>query len=177
MASHSSTSRKELAIETIESLGEDDYLRVLVSANSQRWLTEDPLAMGKEQRNSLIAEINSLKPTSGDTDFPLAIQEALALPPAEEGLPRQISIFADGTAHGWQADDATVWTSSARFIREASTPHSRRVRTRWKVPSQGRKHPCRRHRDRARDRRTRHAHDGSRHHPELLRLHQRFTHR
>ncbi|MGJ8634542.1 MAG: BatA domain-containing protein [Luteolibacter sp.] len=114
--------QKELAIETIESLTENDYLRVLVSANSQRWLTDAPLAMGKEERTSLIAEINSLKPTSGATDFPLAIQESLAIPPAEEDLPRQITIFADGTAHGWHADDSTVWTSSARFISEAPTP-------------------------------------------------------
>ena len=114
--------QKELVVETIETLSSNDYLRVLVSANSQRWLSDTPLAMDKEQRKALIAEINLLKPTSGATDFPLAIQEALALPPAEEGLPRQISIFADGLANGWQADESTVWLATQRFIKEAPTP-------------------------------------------------------
>ncbi|WP_411827534.1 BatA domain-containing protein [Luteolibacter sp. AS25] len=114
--------QKELAIETIESLNENDYLRVLVSANSQQWINDTPVAMDKEQRNSLIAKITSLQPTSGATDFPLAIQEALALPPAEVDLPKQITIFADGSANGWHADDSTVWTSAARFISEAPNP-------------------------------------------------------
>ena len=113
--------QKERLIETIETLSSDDYLRVLVSANSQRWLSDDPLSMDKENRKALIAEIDSLQPTSGTTDFPLAIQEALALPPAEEGLPRQISIFADGVANGWQGDDSIVWLATQRFIKEAPT--------------------------------------------------------
>ena len=113
--------QRELVVETIETLSSDDYLRVLVSANSQRWLSDTPLAMDKEKRNALIAEINLLEPTSGATDFPLAIQEALALPAAEEGLPRQISIFADGLANGWQAGESTVWLATQRFIKEAPT--------------------------------------------------------
>ncbi len=104
----------------IERLGEGDVVRVLATS-PRRWIVPVGVPVSVETKGEISERLRQLRPTLATADMMSCIQEALSATPADETLPRRITVITDGQAYGWRAEAAGVWEAIYWKIREMPT--------------------------------------------------------
>ncbi len=93
----------------LDGLSEADSLRIMTAAQGPHWLTREPVAATADGKDRLLALCHDQKPSEGEGDFTACLELAMGLDAGPDLLQREIVVFTDGQAHGWHADEPTVW--------------------------------------------------------------------
>ncbi|MEM7385046.1 MAG: BatA domain-containing protein [Verrucomicrobiota bacterium] len=107
-------SRYALQIAKLEEVWEDydegDFARVGLVNDRVEWLTAFPVKMNQGSKTEILELLRKREPSLGRMNASEAALEASALPAAKEGLPRWITVVADGFAPGWEPELKGRWS-------------------------------------------------------------------
>ncbi|MDQ3623074.1 MAG: VWA domain-containing protein, partial [Verrucomicrobiota bacterium] len=106
----------------LAALGEHDTVRILLATDAPRWLTPSRVEATPANRDALRSMLETLKPTAGSSDLPLAVGEALHVPPAPACVSRRLFLFTDGTERPWRGDDPLRWAAIEKALKAAPVP-------------------------------------------------------
>lgn len=95
-------------------------VRVMLASAGPRWLVDKPVLATSAGKKQLKEELGKVNPTRGTAKMLSCLRLATTLDSDNDDAPRQVIVFTDGLAHGWNAEVENVWASLRRAIDKGS---------------------------------------------------------
>ena len=112
------------ARELLDELAADELVQVVLASESPRWLTPEAVRATASTRDKLKSALAALRPTRGAAGLFACLNAVASSPPTEGVLARQVVVFTDGQAYGWQLETLPAWRGFRDLCERSPTPIS-----------------------------------------------------